>query len=130
MAMTAEDGAPNLQLRVLAESFDLSHPELRRFVELALGQLDAATEQAAQAQHQLQKLAESAELADRLAILVDEQADELTQLQTRLRDITAMCDLAEWSCAITGGNSAPAVLLSDLRRALNLEQRAVTEGGS
>jgi hypothetical protein len=123
--MTAENGAQTPQLRLLADDLDLGAAGVSRF-----DQLEAAAEQVDRLQRQLQATGPSAELAERLSVLVNDQADELSRVQAKLRNLTAMCDLAEWSATITGDDCAPAVLVSDLRRAIAVEQPAITEGGS
>ena len=62
--------------------------------------------------------AESAEHFGRLGRLVEEQADDLALARATLREITALCDLADWSSETAGDGSAAAVLVQDLRRVL------------
>lgn len=50
--------------------------------------------------------------------VIEEQADELERAQSSLREITALCDLAEWAGDTAGGSSATVVLVDDLRRVL------------
>jgi len=59
-----------------------------------------------------------AEHAARLGRLLEEQADELARAEGRLREIAAMCDLADWSSETAAEGAAPAVLVQDLRSVL------------
>lgn len=54
----------------------------------------------------------------RLGRLVEHQADQLDAAEAVLRDITALCDLAEWAAEGTGDGSRAVVLVEDLRRLL------------
>jgi hypothetical protein len=63
-----------------------------------------------------------AEHIDRLDRLVADQAAELAALHTVLREVTALCDLAEWAAdSLTDGQPA-AVRVDELRRALTLRR--------
>jgi hypothetical protein len=54
----------------------------------------------------------------RLNRLIADQADELARLHTSLREVTALCDLAEWAND-TNPDGGPAVLrVDDVRRIL------------
>lgn len=63
----------------------------------------------------------SAEHLLRLNRLVEHQADQLVAAEAGLRDITALCDLAEW--AAESGTPA-VVLVEDLRRLLARQRDA------
>jgi hypothetical protein len=54
----------------------------------------------------------------RLGRLVEHQADQLDTAEAGLREITALCDLAEWAADGTGNGSPAVVLVEDLRRLL------------
>jgi hypothetical protein len=60
----------------------------------------------------------SAEHLLRLGRLVEHQADQLGAAEAGLREITALCDLAEWAADSTGNGSPAVVLVDDLRRLL------------
>jgi hypothetical protein len=60
----------------------------------------------------------AAEQVARLRRLIDEQADELSRAESSLREITAICDLADWANDSMGSNAPTVVLVDDLRRVL------------
>ena len=60
----------------------------------------------------------SAEQIAQLRRVIEEQADELDRAESSLREITAMCDLADWASGAVGSNSPTVVLVDDLRRVL------------
>lgn len=62
----------------------------------------------------------------RLDRLIADQADELAALSATLREITALCDLAEWA----GGSAGPTavVRVDELRRAMTAPRRTATPG--
>jgi hypothetical protein len=61
----------------------------------------------------------SAEQIAQLRRLLDEQADELLRAESSLREIAAICDLADWASDAVGSSNAPTVVLvDDLRRVL------------
>jgi len=60
----------------------------------------------------------SAEHVSRLERLIEHQADELLAAEARWRELTAMCDLAEWAAESAGDGTAAMVLVDDLRRLL------------
>lgn len=69
-------------------------------------------------------IATSAEQLAQLRRVIEEQADELAMAEAALREITAICDLAEWA-SDTAGNSTPTVVLvDDLRRVLTARQES------
>jgi hypothetical protein len=60
----------------------------------------------------------SAEHILRLDRLIEHQADQLCAAEAGWRELTAMCDLAEWAAESTGDGTAAVVLVDDLRRLL------------
>lgn len=60
----------------------------------------------------------SAEHVLRLDQLIEHQADELCAAEAGWRELTAMCDLAEWAAESAGDGSPAVVLVDDLRRLL------------
>jgi hypothetical protein len=70
------------------------------------------------AEHPDVRAGSSAEHLQRLAQLVEQQADELCAAEAGWREITALCDLAEWAAESAGNGAAPVVLVGDLRRIL------------
>lgn len=60
----------------------------------------------------------SAEHVLRLDRLIEHQADQLCASEAGWRELTAMCDLAEWAAESTGDGAAAVVLVDDLRRLL------------
>jgi hypothetical protein len=54
----------------------------------------------------------------RLGRLLDSQADQLGAAEAGLREVTALCDLAEWAAEGAGNGSPAVVLVDDLRRVL------------
>lgn len=63
----------------------------------------------------------SATAAEQIAQLrraLEEQADELASAESRLREITAICDFADWASSTDGSSSPTVVLVEDLRRIL------------
>ena len=60
----------------------------------------------------------SAEQIAQLRRVIEEQADELARAESSLREITAICDLAEWAGGTVGSGSPTVVLVDDLRRVL------------
>jgi hypothetical protein len=70
----------------------------------------------------------SAEHLLRLGRLVEHQADQLDAAEAGLREITALCDLAEWAAEGTGNGSPPVVLVDDLRRLLARRRNAGPTG--
>jgi hypothetical protein len=60
----------------------------------------------------------SAEHISRLGRIIEHQADQLGAAEAGWRELTAICDLAEWA-AESAGNDSPAVVpVDDLRRLL------------
>ncbi len=57
----------------------------------------------------------------RLDRLIASQADELAASEAGWRELTALCDLAEWA-AEAGGDGPAVVLVDDLRRLLARRQ--------
>lgn len=53
----------------------------------------------------------------RLNRLIASQADELAAADAGWRELTALCDLAQWATE-TAGDGRPVVLVDDLRRLL------------
>jgi methyl-accepting chemotaxis protein len=62
--------------------------------------------------------AEVATSAEQLRRLIEEQADELAKAESALREITAICDLAEWASDTADSSAPTVVLVDDLRRVL------------
>jgi hypothetical protein len=60
----------------------------------------------------------SAEHLLRLGRLVENQAYQLDAAEAGLREVTALCDLAEWAADSAGNGSPAVVLVDDLRRLL------------
>jgi hypothetical protein len=60
----------------------------------------------------------SAAQVAQLRRLIDDQADELLRAESSLREITAICDLADWASESVSSNSPTVVLVDDLRRVL------------
>lgn len=60
----------------------------------------------------------SAEHLLRLERLLEHQADQLGAAEAGLREVTALCDLAEWATESAGNGSQAVVLVDDLRRVL------------
>lgn len=73
-------------------------------------------------------VASSAEQLARLRGVIEEQADELTRAESALREITAICDLADWASDTADSSTPPVVLVDDLRRVLTA--RRGTESGA
>jgi hypothetical protein len=69
-----------------------------------------------------------AEHIRRLDQLISDQAGELAAAHTTLREITALCDLAEWATESTGDGAAAVVLVDELRRVL-ARRRPAGPGG-
>jgi hypothetical protein len=67
----------------------------------------------------------SAEHILRLDRLIEDQADELAAAEASLRELSALCDLAEWATETAGNGSPAVVLVDDLRRLLTRRRRAV-----
>jgi hypothetical protein len=65
----------------------------------------------------------SAEHVLRLERLIEHQADELLAAEASRRELTAICDLAEWAAESTGDGTAAVVLVEDLRRLLARRHR-------
>lgn len=60
----------------------------------------------------------AAEQLAQLRRIIEEQADELARAESSLREVTAMCDLADWASGSVGSSSPTVVLVDDLRRVL------------
>lgn len=58
----------------------------------------------------------------RLDRLVADQAGELAALHATLREVAALCDLAEWAAESTAGSLAAAVRVDELRRVLAMRR--------
>jgi hypothetical protein len=50
--------------------------------------------------------------------LLEHQADQLGAAEAGLREVSALCDLAEWAAESAGAGSPAVVLVEDLRRLL------------
>ncbi|HST50232.1 hypothetical protein [Jatrophihabitans sp.] len=59
-----------------------------------------------------------AEHISRLDRLITDQADELAALHTTLREVTALCDLADWAAESGSGELTATVRVDELRRTL------------
>jgi hypothetical protein len=64
----------------------------------------------------------AAEQLAQLRRVIEEQADELDRAESSLREITAICDLADWASGTVGSSSPTVVLVDDLRRVLAARQ--------
>ena len=60
----------------------------------------------------------SAEQILRLGQLLEQQADQLSAYEASWRELTALCDLAEWAAESAGDGTAAVVAVDDLRRVL------------
>jgi hypothetical protein len=65
----------------------------------------------------------------RLDRLITDQADELAALHTTLREVTALCDLAEWAAESAADGLTAMVRVHELRRAMTALRRPATFGG-
>jgi len=65
----------------------------------------------------------------RLDRLVADQAGELATLHTILREVTALCDLAEWAAESGADGQPAAVRVDELRRILTMPRRAADTDG-
>jgi hypothetical protein len=59
----------------------------------------------------------------RLDRLIADQAEELVALHTTVREVIALCDMAEWAAESAADGSPVVVRVDDLRRVLALRPR-------
>ncbi|MDQ1739814.1 MAG: hypothetical protein QOE53_1466 [Pseudonocardiales bacterium] len=74
----------------------------------------------------------AAEHIHRLGQLIEQQADQLEAADASWRELTAMCDLAEWSAESAGEGAVAVVRVDDVRRLLagRRGSRPVSDGST
>jgi hypothetical protein len=119
--MEPSEPKPRHELRTLASNLPLTDPDIQRFVEVALDEIERLRSQQAAAEHNVAvsnpKGMISPERSAHQHDLLLEQLAEITELRARLARAEALCDLAEWAAESTRG-ALPSVQVSDLRKAI------------
>jgi ATP-dependent helicase YprA (DUF1998 family) len=109
-------------LRTLASELSASHPQLEDFADRAMAEIGRLAKRVdfaeALARRNETAAAESAAQAARLGTMIDEQADRLGAVEKQIREVIALCDLAEWAAQTASPDQRPGVLVADLRRVL------------
>ena len=74
----------------------------------------------------------TAEHVHRLEQLIEQQADQLESAEASWRELTAMCDLAEWAAEGAGDGATAVVRVDELRSLLARRPgaRPVSDGSS
>jgi predicted ATPase len=120
--VSARDSTENGDLHTFARRVSESDPEVENFAAQAMAEIGRLRNQLAFAQHLNADFETSATVttahAARQSALLIEQADQLASAQENLREITSLCDLADWSAQTAGVGERPVVLVEDVRRLL------------
>jgi hypothetical protein len=113
----AADGA---DLHTEAQRLSATHPEVEAFAAAAMAEIERLAKQLAFAEHVNARLETSSAVTHSAsqAELLIEFSEHLSSAQQQLREVLALCDLAEWSTRTAGMGERPSVLVDDLRRLL------------
>jgi hypothetical protein len=120
--VNAGDRPDQTELDIIARRLSATHPEVERFANQAMAEIGRARKQLAFLEHLNERLEAAAVTvaaqAARQSELLIEQAEQLASAQAHLREVTSLCDLADWSVRTTRAGQPPSVRVDDLRRSL------------